>query len=301
MAQRTLYTIGHSTHTWEAFVALLRAWRIEEIADVRTLPRSRRFPWFNQEHMAEALPLAGIVYTHIASLGGLRRPQRDSVNTGWQNERFQAYADSMQTPAFEDGLAELNERRRKRRVCVMCAESVWWRCHRRMIADAEVARGIPVRHIMSMTSAPSHELTPFAVVVRERGRSSRVRITYPGVDVEGRSSETGPVGPATKRARAQDPPPSVRTRRQDMPKKTTFAVGDHVEWNSEAGRVRGTILKKITAPMPFKTYTVRASKEEPQYLIRSDKTDHLAMHKGSALRKIRKTARRVTKAGRRTA
>jgi uncharacterized protein (DUF488 family) len=179
MSQRTLFTIGHSTHTWAQFVALLKSWNICEVVDVRTLPRSRVFPWFTKQRMSSALPKAGIAYSHAPALGGLRRPRRDSVNTGWRNARFRAYADSMQSTEFEAGLRELNERRRKWRVCVMCSEALWWRCHRRMIADAEVARGIPVKHIMSATSATQHELTAFAVVRKRRGRAGGPVITYP--------------------------------------------------------------------------------------------------------------------------
>lgn len=168
MAHRTLFTVGHSTRTWTEFVALLKSWKIEELVDVRTLPRSRAFPWFTKQRMARALPKVAIENVHIPALGGLRKPGKDSVNTGWQNARFRAYADFMQTAEFEHGLQELNDLREKRRVCVLCSEAVWWRCHRRMIADAEVARGIPVRHIMSATSATPHELTAFAVVKKRR-------------------------------------------------------------------------------------------------------------------------------------
>lgn len=178
MAQRTLFTIGHSTHPWAEFIALLKTWKIEELVDVRTLPRSRAFPWFTKQRMARALPKVGIAYAHVPALGGLRRPRKESVNTGWRNARFRAYADAMQTAEFEKGIRELNERRKQRRVCVMCSEALWWRCHRRMIADAEVARGIPVKHIMGATSATPHELTAFAVVKKRSGRAGGPVITY---------------------------------------------------------------------------------------------------------------------------
>ena len=280
MAQRTLFTIGHSTRTWAEFIALLKAWKIEGLVDVRTLPRSRAFPWFTWQRMAHALPKAGITYAHIPALGGLRRFRKDSVNTGWRNARFRAYADFMQTAGFEAGLRQLNEMRKKRRVCVMCSEALWWRCHRRMIADAEVARGIPVKHIMSATSAPQHELTAFAVVKKPRGQAPVV--TYRAA--RGKDAGGGHMGGRLG-----------RPGRHSMTRTKSFAVGDHVEWNSEVGRVRGTIKKKITAPMRFKSYTVHASKDEPQFLIRSDTTDHMAMHKGSALRRIRKRAGRGKK------
>ncbi|NNM84783.1 MAG: DUF488 domain-containing protein [Phycisphaerales bacterium] len=178
MGQRTLFTVGHSTHGWAEFLTLLKTWKIQYLVDVRTVPGSRAFPWFSQKRMENALPKSDITYVHLPELGGLRRSRKDSVNTGWRNSRFRAYADYMQTKEFQDGLAELNRLRKKRRVCVMCAEAVWWRCHRRMIADAETARGIPVRHIMSQKMATRHEMTEFAVVHKRRGRSSM--IIYPG-------------------------------------------------------------------------------------------------------------------------
>ncbi|HEY4309758.1 MAG TPA: DUF488 domain-containing protein [Pirellulales bacterium] len=177
MAQRTLFTIGHSTHPWEEFVAILQAWKIETLVDVRTVPQSRAFPWFAKARMTRALPKAGIEYVHLPALGGLRRAKKDSVNAGWQNSSFRGYADYMQSDDFEQGLAELNALRRKSRTCIMCSEAVWWRCHRRMIADAEVTRVIPVKHLMSATKATPHELTEFAVVKKRRG--SPALVTYP--------------------------------------------------------------------------------------------------------------------------
>ena len=182
MAHRTLFTIGHSTREWGDFVDLLRAWKIQELADVRTVPRSKTFPWFDRACMAIALPEAQIGYRHIANLGGLRTPSKGSPNIGWKNARFQAYADYMQTNDFERGLEDLGASCKERRVCIMCSEAVWWRCHRRMIADAELARGVPVRHIMSLSQAKPHEMTGFARVVRQRGRDPI--ITYPAPEVE---------------------------------------------------------------------------------------------------------------------
>jgi uncharacterized protein (DUF488 family) len=159
-------------------VELLRAWGIEQLVDVRTVPKSRAMPWFWGTRMAVKLPEVGIAYVHLGALGGLRRAGKDSINTGWENTSFRGYADYMQTAEFAEGLRELNELRKARRTCVMCSEAVWWRCHRRMIADAEVARGIPVKHIMSARVAKGHEMTKFAVVERRRGRGPL--ITYPG-------------------------------------------------------------------------------------------------------------------------
>ena len=177
MGQKMLFTVGHSTRKWSEFVALLKAWEIQELVDVRTVPRSGTFPWFSKKRMEKALPKSAIEYVHLSKLGGFRHARKDSANTGWQNSRFRAYADYMQTKEFEEGLKELNQRRKKRRVCVMCSEAVWWRCHRRMIADAEVARGIPVKHLMSQKVATRHELTEFAVVEKRKRRTPI--ITYP--------------------------------------------------------------------------------------------------------------------------
>ena len=195
MAQRILFTIGHSTRTWAEFIALLKAWKIEELVDVRMLPRSRAFLWFTKQRMARALPKAAIEYAHVPALGGLRKPGKNSVNTGWQNSRFRAYADFMQTAEFEDGLRELNLLRKNRRVCVMCSEALWWRCHRRMIADAEVARGIPVKHIMSETLAQRHELTAFAVVKKNRRCAGGLMITYPGSSSTAMAAMLAGIGP----------------------------------------------------------------------------------------------------------
>jgi len=179
MTQRTLFTVGHSTRAWAEFIALLKAWRIEQLVDVRAVPRSRTFPWFSKERMEEALRKSAITYAHLSKLGGFRHSDKTNnpENAGWENARFRAYADYMQTKAFEEGLAELNQRRKKQRVCVMCSEAVWWRCHRRMIADAEVARGVPVRHLMNDHVAKQHEVTEFAMVEKRTGRMPVV--TYP--------------------------------------------------------------------------------------------------------------------------
>lgn len=175
----TLYTIGHSTRSWEEFVALLKTWQITDLVDVRTVPKSRKYPWFSIDNMARQLPLAAIAYTHMKSLGGFRHLLKDSPNMGWQNESFRGYADYTTTPAFAAAIDELNQHLRTctGRLCIMCSEAVWWRCHRRLISDAEVERGIIVHHIMSEHSAPLHELTSFAVVKKHRGKPPT--ITYP--------------------------------------------------------------------------------------------------------------------------
>jgi uncharacterized protein (DUF488 family) len=161
---RVIMTIGHSTRTAEAFLDLLRAHGVTGIADVRTIPRSRRHPHFAREALAEALAAYGIRYAHFPGLGGLRKPRRDSPNGGWRHEGFRGYADHMMTREFEDALQALVAFAEDGVVAVMCAEAKWWQCHRQLVADALVARGIGVRHILSAREAAPHELTPFARV-----------------------------------------------------------------------------------------------------------------------------------------
>ncbi len=264
-------TIGHSTHPLDDFLHILLANGVTRLIDVRTIPRSRHNPQFNAETLPRDLANVGIAYQHMAGLGGLRHARPDSPNGAWRNDSFRGFADFMQTPEFAKNIQELIDLAKSDRVALMCAEAVPWRCHRSLIADALTVRGFEVEHIMSASSRQKHTLRPWAVV---KGK----RITYP--------PETGSQ-PASSSQTRSSPRSALSKGELTMPK--TFHVGDHVEWNSEAGRVRGTIKKKITSAIKFKGYTVRASKEEPQYLIESDKTDHQAMHKGSALKRIRKS------------
>jgi uncharacterized protein (DUF488 family) len=169
-----VFTIGHSTRPLEDFIALLRAHSVTRLADVRTIPKSRRHPQFSKESLSASLPNAGIVYRHFPELGGLRKPRADSSNTAWRVEGFRGYADYMETPPFARALDGLVAWSRDTLSAVMCAEAVWWQCHRRLIADALTVRGIDVRHITSLTAAPPHELTEFAKV---DGASLR----YPGL------------------------------------------------------------------------------------------------------------------------
>jgi uncharacterized protein (DUF488 family) len=161
---RTIYTIGHSTHTIEEFIAMLQAHSIQELVDVRTVPRSRHNPQFGTDELAASLRQAGIGYTHLAKLGGLRRTTKDSVNTGWQNSSFRGYADYMATPEFRDGLEQLQRLAKTKTVAIMCAEAVPWRCHRSLTSDALTTLGWQVLHITSKKSAKPHELTPFLKV-----------------------------------------------------------------------------------------------------------------------------------------
>jgi uncharacterized protein (DUF488 family) len=167
-----VFTIGHSTRSGQAFLALLQAQGVERVADVRTVPRSRRNPQFDGQALAAALTEKGIEYRHLPALGGLRHPRRDSPNTGWRNESFRGFADHMQEAEFAQGLEELIELARGRRTAVMCAEARPWRCHRSLIADALSVRGVRVLHIMAEGKVEEHALTPFA-------RVEGIRVTYP--------------------------------------------------------------------------------------------------------------------------
>lgn len=170
-----LYTIGHSNRTLEEFLEILKAHGIGRVVDVRTVPKSRRVPWFNKEELAPALSKAGIQYAHLPELGGLRHSRKDSTNLGWKNASFRGFADYMATPKFETGLEELNRMLPDQKTAIMCAEAVPWRCHRSLIADAETARNIPVEHLMSSTTKRRHTMTAFAVP----GTGPAPRITYP--------------------------------------------------------------------------------------------------------------------------
>ncbi|SRR6266404_6585932 len=160
----TIYTIGHSTRSIEQFLGLLQAHNIEELVDVRTVPQSRHNPQFGQEELAAALQQAGIGYMHLGKLGGLRHSSKDSINLGWQNSSFRGFADYMATPEFQQGLDELKAIAEKKRVAIMCAEAVPWRCHRSLIADALTTQGWQVLHIQSKKTASPHEPTPFLKV-----------------------------------------------------------------------------------------------------------------------------------------
>ena len=168
----TVFTVGHSTLAIEKFIAVLESYGIERLADVRTVPRSRRNPQFNAEALRESLRTANIEYVPLPALGGLRKPRADSPNAGWRNESFRGYADYMQTEEFADGLTQLISLSRRERTAIMCAEAVPWRCHRSLVADALNVHGIPVVEILSQTSRRPHKLTPFAHV-------NGMKLTYP--------------------------------------------------------------------------------------------------------------------------
>jgi Uncharacterized conserved protein len=159
-----LWTLGHSTHSIEEFLELLRAHGIRQLVDIRTLPGSRRHPQFNQENLEASLGAANIKYRHMKGLGGLRKPKADSINTGWKNSGFRGYADYMQTAEFEEQLKRLLEWSEELPTAVMCAEALPWKCHRSLLADALDAHKVEVRHIMSKTQATPHHRTKFAKV-----------------------------------------------------------------------------------------------------------------------------------------
>jgi uncharacterized protein (DUF488 family) len=167
-----VYTVGHSTRPIDAFIALLAAHGVDCLADVRTVPKSRHNPQFASDALASSLAAAGIGYRAFPGLGGFRRARADSPNAGWRNASFRGYADYMMTPAFAGNLDALIELARSATVAAMCAEAVPWRCHRSLIADALLARGIATEEIVSEAKTQPHRLTPFA-------RVAGTTITYP--------------------------------------------------------------------------------------------------------------------------
>lgn len=169
----TIYTIGHSNHPIDEFIQILQAYGIEEVVDVRTIPKSRHNPQFNEEELQEELRRHNIEYVRLEGLGGLRHTIKTSVNTAWKNASFRGYADYMQTPEFARAIGELIDLGKEKRVAIMCAEAVPWRCHRSLIGDALLVRGIQVEDIMNEKTRKPHRLTPWAKVDGDR-------ITYPG-------------------------------------------------------------------------------------------------------------------------
>ncbi len=167
-----VFTVGHSKRTLDEFVRLLQAHAIICVADIRTVPRSRHNPQFNRETLPDALRPCGITYVPLPTLGGLRHPRPDSPNGGWRNDSFRGFADYMASPEFAAGIAALIELAKQHRTAIMCAEAVPWRCHRALIADALLVRGVTVEHILSENRRAPHTLTPWAHV-------SGTALTYP--------------------------------------------------------------------------------------------------------------------------
>jgi uncharacterized protein (DUF488 family) len=167
-----VYTIGHSTRPVEDFIAILKSRGIRLLVDIRTIPRSRRNPQYEQAALSKALRNQGIEYAHMHALGGLRHARKDSLNTGWKNASFRGYADYMQTEEFAVAIDELTALSKEKSAAIMCAEAVPWRCHRSLVGDALLAHGVEVTDILSETSAKPHKLTPWAQV-------AGARVTYP--------------------------------------------------------------------------------------------------------------------------
>ena len=161
----TIWTVGHSTRTGEEFAQILLAHEIQVLVDVRSFPGSRRYPQFNRAALAESLKQVGIEYRHEPRLGGRRTPRADSHNTAWKNASFRAYADHMESEEFRKGVKDLLELAANARTAVMCAESLWWRCHRSLISDYLKAEGNTVIHILSDTKTEEHPFTSAARIV----------------------------------------------------------------------------------------------------------------------------------------
>ena len=177
MPTKTIYTIGHSTRSLEELIELLKSHGVRAIADVRQIPKSRRYPHFADTNLTIELPIRGLIYLPFKSLGGRRRAQKDSPDTGWRNESFRGYADYMQTETFQHALNDLMREAQEQPTAIMCAEAVPWRCHRSLISDALLVRGWRVLDIIGAGEAKPHKLTDFAKV-------EGTRITYPKVDEE---------------------------------------------------------------------------------------------------------------------
>ncbi|MBZ0193087.1 MAG: DUF488 domain-containing protein [Candidatus Kuenenia stuttgartiensis] len=173
MKKPVIFTIGHSTRQIDEFIKLLQIYSVKVVVDVRTIPKSRHNPQFNEEDLKQSLRKVHIRYKHLKKLGGLRHTTKDSLNLGWRNASFRGFADYMATPEFSEGLESLIKIASLRETTIMCAEAVPWRCHRSLIADALTKRGWTVKDIMSRTSATKHRLTPFLKV-------KKGQLIYPG-------------------------------------------------------------------------------------------------------------------------
>jgi uncharacterized protein (DUF488 family) len=161
----TVWTVGHSTRSIEEFLSLLTSFQIQVLIDVRTFPGSRRYPQFNKERLNASLADAGIDYLHFPDLGGRRRAKPDSLNMAWRNESFRGYADYMETEAFRAAIDRLVEVARKRHCVVMCAEALWWRCHRSLISDYLKVRDANIVHITGAGKSEGHPFTSAARII----------------------------------------------------------------------------------------------------------------------------------------
>jgi uncharacterized protein (DUF488 family) len=178
-----IYTIGHSTHTEEEFVSLLKKYEIEVLADVRSIPASRYVPQFNEKNMERWLPKEDIKYLHIKELGGRRNKNREidvSLVNGWNNEAFRNYAAYSLTQEYEEGIDRLIKLSKESKVCCMCSEAVPWRCHRLIISNTLVSKGVSVYHIMTERSLIAHEIGMYGAEVIKRGS----QLLYPKAEDE---------------------------------------------------------------------------------------------------------------------
>lgn len=164
-AKHIIYTIGHSTHSFDEFLKMLQSFDIKILADIRSLPGSRKFPQFDKENLEMALAGKGIQYVYLEDLGGRRKVQKNSRNDRWRNNSFRGYADYMETGAFKKAILQLEKMAEAQPVAYMCAEAVWWRCHRSMVSDYLKVRGWTVLHIMAVGKAQEHPYTAPARVV----------------------------------------------------------------------------------------------------------------------------------------
>jgi len=198
----TIFTIGHSKRELAEFIELLRRHRVGLVVDVRKMPRSRSNPQFNGPDLKVSLEACGISYVHLESLTGFRGKAKLPVTNAWDNKSFQSYAAYMGSDDFSSGIEELIHLAEDKVPAVMCSEAVWWRCHRRMIADALVVRELDVRHILSTSEPQAHELTKFAKVVGNK-------VEYP--DIPGKVPTTEPKKP-TRGAPKKASPPAKKKR-----------------------------------------------------------------------------------------
>jgi uncharacterized protein (DUF488 family) len=167
MKPNTIYTIGHSTHSLEEFLNMLQSFDIKILADIRSLPGSRKYPQFNKEDLKISLENTGIQYLHMADLGGRRKVKKDSKNNRWNNDSFRGYADYMETEEFKTAVIKLEDIAIKKPTAYMCSEAVWWRCHRSMVSDYLKAKGWMVLHIMGIQKFQEHRYTSPAIIVDE--------------------------------------------------------------------------------------------------------------------------------------
>jgi len=164
----SIWTVGHSTRSSEEFKEILLAHQIEALVDVRSFPGSRRYPHFNKPELSRQLDSLGLIYVHVPALGGRRRPLANSKNTAWQNSSFRAYADHMETEEFKKGIETLLELAQSKRTTIICAEALWWRCHRSLIADFLKAEGVEVFHVLNAQKTEKHPYTSAARIVEGR-------------------------------------------------------------------------------------------------------------------------------------